>query len=164
MKKPNGKYRTECAASILMSDQRDWQNNNQAEKNMKIEGQCHCGAIEYEATVDPQKASLCHCTDCQTLSGAPFRASVPALAEDFRIVRGEPKIYIKTAASGARRAQAFCPECGTPIYASSADHPTQYNLRLGAITQRAEIPALKQSWCNSALSWAQNVAPLPKSS
>ena len=128
---------------------------------MKITGSCHCGAIAYEAVVDPQKAGLCHCTDCQTLSGAPFRASVPALAADFHLLRGQPKIYIKTAASGAKRAQAFCAECGTPIYAAAAENPTQYNLRLGAVAQRAEIPALKQGWCDSALSWAQNIAPLP---
>ncbi|MEQ5841312.1 GFA family protein [Paraburkholderia acidicola] len=128
---------------------------------MKITGNCHCGAIAYEAVVDPQKAGLCHCTDCQTLSGAPFRASVPALVADFHLLRGQPKIYIKTAASGARRAQAFCAECGTPIYAAAAENPTQYNLRLGAVAQRAEIPALKQGWCDSALSWAQNIAPLP---
>ncbi|MFM0285928.1 GFA family protein [Paraburkholderia megapolitana] len=128
---------------------------------MKITGSCHCGAIAYEANVDPQKAGLCHCTDCQTLSGAPFRASVPALAADFHLLRGQPKIYIKTAASGAKRAQAFCAECGTPIYAAAAENPTQYNLRLGAVAQRAEIPALKQGWCDSALSWAQSIAPLP---
>lgn len=128
---------------------------------MKIEGKCHCGAIEYEANIDPEKTGVCHCTDCQILSGAPFRASVPALAADFHILRGTPKIYIKTSASGARRAQAFCPDCGTPIYAAAAENPVQYNLRLGAIAQRAEIPARKQSWCSAALAWAQDVEHLP---
>ena len=137
--------------------------NDLVEKTMKIEGKCHCGAIAYEAIVDPQKAGLCHCTDCQTLSGAPFRASVPALAADFCILRGEPKLYIMTAASGTRRAQAFCADCGTPIYAAAADNPTQFNLRLGAIVQRAQIPALKQGWCSSALAWAQNITHLPES-
>jgi hypothetical protein len=133
------------------------------ERTMKIEGNCHCGAIAYEAIVDPQRAGLCHCTDCQTLSGAPFRASVPALAQDFRIVRGQPRIYVKTAESGARRAQAFCADCGTPIYACAAENPTQYNLRLGAVKQRALIPALKQVWCGSALAWARNIEDVPKS-
>jgi hypothetical protein len=131
---------------------------------MKIDGRCHCGAIVYEANVDPQKAGLCHCSDCQTLSGAPFRASVPASADDFHILQGQPRIYVKTGASGARRKQAFCADCGTPIYASAAvDNPTQFNLRLGAIEQRAKIPALKQGWCSSALAWAQNITALPKS-
>jgi hypothetical protein len=133
-------------------------------QKMKVDGRCHCGAIAYEAIVDPQKAGLCHCTDCQTLSGAPFRASVPAMAGDFRILRGQPKVYIKTAESGTRRAQAFCADCGTPIYASAADNPTQFNLRLGAIAQRAQIPALKQGWCSSALAWARDIEDLPESS
>jgi hypothetical protein len=128
---------------------------------MKIEGNCHCGAIAYEAEVDPAKASICHCFDCQTLSGAPFRASVPARAEDFRILKGQPRTYVKTAESGHRRAQGFCGDCGSPIYATSADAPTLYNLRLGAIKQRQQIPALRQIWCESALTWAQDVSGLP---
>jgi hypothetical protein len=133
------------------------------ERTMKIEGCCHCGAIAYEATVDPDQAGLCHCTDCQTLSGSPFRASVPAQAEDFHLLRGQPRIYIKTAASGRKRAQAFCADCGTPIYACAAKHPAQYNLRLGAVRQRARIPPLRQSWCGAALEWARNVEELPRS-
>jgi hypothetical protein len=128
---------------------------------MKIEGQCHCGAIVWEAEVDPAKASICHCADCQTLSGAPFRASVPAKAENFRILTGEPRVYVKTAASGNRRAQGFCSHCGSPIYATSVDDPKFYNLRLGGVKQRAQIPALRQIWCESALSWAQDVSGLP---
>ena len=40
---------------------------------MKIDGGCHCGYIAYEAEVDPDKVRICHCTDCQTLSGSAFR-------------------------------------------------------------------------------------------
>jgi hypothetical protein len=128
---------------------------------VKIEGQCHCGAIAYEAHVNPAKAGMCHCTDCQTLSGAPFRASVPAKVSDFRLLRGEPKIYVKTADSGNKRAQAFCGDCGSPIYATEAEQPTLYNLRLGAVKQRAEIVPERQIWCNSALQWAQDVRAIP---
>jgi hypothetical protein len=131
---------------------------------MKIDGRCHCGAISYAAEVDPDMASMCHCTDCQRFSGAPFRASAPARVEDFRLVSGAPKIYVKTADSGRRRAQAFCGECGTPIYASAAENPTVLNLRLGAVTQRAEITPRRQIWCSSALPWALDVRTLPSSS
>ena len=128
---------------------------------MKIDGTCHCGAIAYEAEVDPAKASICHCGDCQTLSGAPFRASVPAKAEDFRILKGQPRTYVKVAESGNRRAQGFCGDCGSPVYATSADDPKVYNLRLGGIKQRTQIPAQRQIWCESALDWAQDVSALP---
>jgi hypothetical protein len=130
---------------------------------MKIDGRCHCGAIVYSAEVDPERAALCNCADCQSLSGAPFRAVVPAKVEDFHLLGGSPKIYVKTADSGARRAQAFCGECGSPIYASEAESPKVLFLRLGAVKQRADIPPRRQIWCSSALPWAQDVRDLPAS-
>jgi hypothetical protein len=32
---------------------------------MKIDGGCHCGYITYEGEADPEKATICHCADCQ---------------------------------------------------------------------------------------------------
>ena len=128
---------------------------------MRIEGKCHCGAIAYEAEVDPLAASICHCTDCQTFSGAPFRASVPAKAADFHIRKGQPRVYVKVADNGNRRAQGFCGDCGTSIYATSADDPQIYNLRLGAIKQREELPPQRQIWCDSGQAWARDISGLP---
>ena len=51
---------------------------------MKIDGGCHCGYIAYEAEVDPEQTAICHCTDCQTLSGSSFRTVVPAPDHSFR--------------------------------------------------------------------------------
>jgi hypothetical protein len=128
---------------------------------MKIEGACHCGAIAYEAEVDPAKASLCHCNDCQAFSGSPFRASVPAEAKNFRLLKGQPRVYVKVAKSGNRRAQGFCGICGSPIYAAAAENPTVFALRLGVVKQRAEIPPQRQIWCEQALDWAQEISGLP---
>jgi hypothetical protein len=129
---------------------------------MKIEGGCHCGLIRYVAEVDPEKVGICHCTDCQTLSGSAFRTSVPAPKETFSIVSGKPKIYIKTADSGNQRAQAFCPECGSPIYAAPATDPQIFNIRVGTVRQRAELRPTSQGWCRSALEWVTDLASIPK--
>ena len=43
---------------------------------MKVDGHCHCGEITFEAEVDPDAVNICHCTDCQTLSGTAFASSV----------------------------------------------------------------------------------------
>jgi hypothetical protein len=66
-------------------------------------------------------------------------------------------------ADGARRRQAFCGECGTPIYASAFENTTVLNLRLGAIKQRSEIPPRRQIWCSSALSWTLDIRTVPSS-
>ncbi len=128
---------------------------------MKVQGRCHCGRIAYEATVDPDTASLCHCSDCQTMTGSAFRATVQAPAEGF-VLRGEPKIYIKTADSGTKRAHAFCPDCGTPMYATSISNPQRYSLRVGSIKQRAQLRPKRQIWCRSALPWSMDLNGIAK--
>ena len=70
---------------------------------MKVTGGCHCGKIAYEAEIDAEKVGICHCTDCQTLTGTAFRTVVPTMPGSFVLKRGEPKHYVKTADSGTRR-------------------------------------------------------------
>src|SRR6201999_3742850 len=112
------------------------------------------GRIAYEAEVDPAKSAICNCTDCQTFSGSPWRASVPAKAGDFRLRNGTLKTYVKTAESGTRRLQAFCGDCGSAVYSTTPENQTIYNLRLGALAQRAALPPKRQIWMESALPWA----------
>ena len=124
---------------------------------MKVEGKCHCGRITFEAAVEPDTVGICHCTDCQNLTGSPFRAVIPARAETFRMLSGEPRIYIKTADSGNKRAHAFCGDCGSPIYAAAPSNPLTYSLRVGTLKQRAELRPRRQIWCRSALPWAMDM-------
>ena len=52
---------------------------------MKVNGRCHCGEIQYEA--EPIRTDdYLHCTDCQTMSGAPYRVERAGgwLADDWR--------------------------------------------------------------------------------
>lgn len=127
---------------------------------MDVDGQCHCGAIAFQAQIDPAKVVVCHCTDCQVTAGAPYTFNVPALTGTFKIIKGAPSIYIKTTAdSGRHRAHAFCPTCATRIYSGSVNtEPPQYTLRAGALRQRRELKPARQIWCSSALEWAMPAA------
>jgi hypothetical protein len=129
---------------------------------MKVEGNCHCGKIAYEAVIDPDAVRICHCTDCQTLTGTAYRTVVPTVAGSFVLKRGAPKLYVKTAESGTQRAQAFCPDCGTPVYAANASGPPNYSLRVGTIKERAQLAPTRQIWCRSALPWAMDLQDVEK--
>jgi hypothetical protein len=123
---------------------------------MKVTGGCHCGQITYEAEVDPAIVTVCHCTDCQRLTGTALRTNIASLPWTFALKSGTPKIYIKTAESGNRRAHAFCPECGAPIYSAAPEpNPSTVGLRVGGIDQRAQFePPRRPGWCRSALLWS----------
>jgi hypothetical protein len=60
---------------------------------MKVHGQCHCGAIAYEAEVDAGTVNVCHCLDCQTLTGSAFRANIQAPAQGFSLLSGNPPLH-----------------------------------------------------------------------
>jgi hypothetical protein len=130
---------------------------------MKIDGHCHCGRITFEAEVDPNAVTICHCSDCQRLTGSAFRANIPAPAEHFVLRSGTPKSCVKTAESGNKRCHAFCGECGTPIYACAVDDPQSYSLRVGTITQRAAFSPRRQIWRRSALNWVDALTDVPAS-
>ena len=126
---------------------------------MKIDGRCHCGYITFEAEADPDRAGICHCTDCQSLSGSAFRTFVPVTDDTFRILSGEPTIYVKTAENGMPRAQAFCPRYGSPIYATAVgEGPKIYSVRLGTVRQRDQFVPKVQIWSRSRQRWVTDLA------
>ncbi len=130
---------------------------------MKIDGGCHCGFIAYRAEVDPKDVLICHCTDCQTLSGSAFRVVVFARESDFELLSGRPKVYVKIAQSGRPREQTFCPECGTPIYSAPVgDEPRQLGIRVGSVRQRDLLPPQSQYFCGSAREWLGAIESLPR--
>jgi hypothetical protein len=130
---------------------------------MKIDGGCHCGSIRFEAEVDPATVVICHCTDCQTFSGSAFRTVVQTTPGTFALLSGAPKVYVKTAESGNRRQQTFCPTCGTPIYSPPVTGDTKVVvLRVGAIHQRDQLLPRDQYWFRSSQAWLPNLSKIKK--
>jgi hypothetical protein len=127
---------------------------------MQIDGGCFCRYITFEAEIDAETIGVCHCTDCQILSGSPYRVVVLTTSGGFRLLSGTPTIYVRTAASGTKRAQAFCPKCGTPVWGSALENPQIYNLRVGTIRQRASLQPRRQLWCVSEIEWAKDLSPI----
>jgi hypothetical protein len=130
---------------------------------MRVDGVCHCGAIRFEAEVDPERVVICHCTDCQTLSGTAFRTVVASLPGTFRLLAGVPRVYVKTGESGNRREQSFCPDCGTPICSAPAGEGLRVvGLRVGALRQRDLLVPREQYWGRSAQGWLGDLAAIPR--
>src|SRR5450432_3556730 len=119
---------------------------------MLIDGQCHCGRVTYEADIDPGQVSICHCTDCQSLTGSPYRVTVICSGEQIRMTGGLPKIYSKVGDNGRPRLQHFCVECGSPLFTSGEGGPDDWGIRWGAASgsaaslgRRGKSGAVRQS-------------------
>jgi hypothetical protein len=119
--------------------------------------------VTYEAEVEIDDIAICHCLDCQRLSGSAFRANVPARADAFRVRTGTPRRYVKTGDSGARRLHAFCGTCGSPVYSCAAENPLAYTLCVGALNQRQELGRPKrQIWTRRRLPWIPALDGVPE--
>ncbi len=130
---------------------------------MKVDGACHCGNISFKVEIDEGKVIICHCTDCQTLSGAAFRTVAFAPDSSFELLTGEMKLYVRTAENGNQREQTFCPECGSPIYSTSPGKgPKLLGIRAGTIRQRDKLKPVKQYWSRSAQDWLGELDSIPK--
>ena len=99
---------------------------------MEIDGQCHCGRVTYRADIDPKKVSICHCTDCQNLTGSPYRVTVICSEEQVRMTGAPAKVYAKTGDNGRTRFQHFCGACGSPLFTSGDGGPDDWGIRWAA--------------------------------
>lgn len=128
---------------------------------MHIDGQCFCGKVAYEAELVSPDISLCHCSDCQALSGSPYRATATARQADFRVTRGEAAKYVKTGSSGLKSAQYFCATCGSNLY-RIGENDDKVGIRIGTIRQRHDLKPADQSWLKSALPWSEDLSAVPE--
>lgn len=128
---------------------------------MDVKGSCHCGNVEFDARVDPRRIGICHCADCQTFSGSAFRVSVLVSGDDFKLQKGDPSVYEKTAESGNRRKLMFCGDCGTHIYGTTegTEKPV-YSVRVGVLAERANLQPVVQVWCRSEVPWLENLSDI----
>jgi len=130
---------------------------------MKIDGRCHCGAINYEADIDDGQVFICHCEDCQRFSGAPFRVRVLAARDRFRLIRGTPRAYVKIAESGTARSMHFCGDCGTQTHAVEREgDASPVSISGGTVRQKAELRPVVQAWCRSRLPWLSELEEIPR--
>jgi hypothetical protein len=125
---------------------------------MKIDGACHCGELAYEAIIDLKRISVCHCSDCQIMSGTVFRTVVHLATDQFKLLNGKPKTYVKIGGSGSPRTMAFCGTCGTQLYGTGDGEAAKVlSLRVGTCNQRADLTLVRQIWRRSAVKWLDDL-------
>jgi hypothetical protein len=75
-------------------------------------GQCFCGAVSFEIEGPLRAPSLCHCSQCRRLHGAPG-AYTSAPSSAYRI-RGEESLNWYP--TSKRAEQGFCRVCGSKLF------------------------------------------------
>jgi hypothetical protein len=129
----------------------DWQ-----KLDAPLTGGCQCGAVRYQAGVQPSNVHVCHCRMCQKAVGGPFAVICPVLKTDFRVTRGEISWFHSSAL--ARR--GFCRDCGTPLIFDYPDFP-DIGVLAGSFDRPDLVPPVVQYGIESRVSWWHGIEALP---
>lgn len=125
-------------------------------------GGCLCGAIRYEVTSEPLAAALCHCRDCQYVSGGEPAAVVVVARDALKITKGAPKSYSVVADSGKHVTRKFCENCGTPLFSDVESNPAIWVVKAGSFDDPSWIKPGAIFYTSSAQPWAHMDPNLPQ--
>ena len=118
-------------------------------------GGCQCGMVRYEITARPRAVYCCHCTVCQTQSGAAFGMAAVMRKEHLRITQGEPRSFLRVTPTGRTNTCWFYPDCGTRLYNDPGGDLGQENrnLKPGTLDDTTWLRPTAHFWTRSAQPW-----------
>ena len=120
---------------------------------LPLSGGCQCGKVRYEISAAPMTLYVCHCTECQRQSTAGFGMSMPVLRSGFKIIRGEPATWRRTAESGRTVECAFCAQCGTRLFHAPLRNLSVVNIKPGTLDNTRWLKPVGHLWIKSAQPW-----------
>lgn len=98
-----------------------------------LAGGCLCGVVRIATSGRPSRVGLCHCLDCRKHSGALFYAEAIFPEEAVSV----------TGRTGEYAGRHFCPECGSSVFARSAD---DVEVHLGALDDIDQVAPTYECW------------------
>ena len=120
-----------------------------------VEGGCACGATRYRLTEDPLGLHVCHCTDCQRVSGSAFVMSMPAHRRSVELLRGEPAKVCFETPEGIARCDRRCKTCGCRVWSETEALQDVFNVRPGTLDDHFWLRPVAHIWTSSAQPWVE---------
>jgi hypothetical protein len=119
---------------------------------MRISGECLCGAVHYAGEADPVFQVKCYCTDCRKTSAAGHAAMIGFPAGTIPVT-GDVKEFHSKADSGLAVTRAFCPCCGSGIYSRNAAMPHLIFLRASTLDDPGLFAPQMAVYASRAPTW-----------
>ena len=120
-----------------------------------ITGRCLCGNVTYSADAEPIVQAVCHCTDCQRQTGAPFSSLVAVPKAAFSVEGDTIGSYTTIGEDhGGPTERNFCSNCGSPVFSVATVMPDVVFVKTGSLDDASWVQPAAEAWTQSALPWA----------
>jgi hypothetical protein len=97
-----------------------------------ITGGCLCGRVRYHTDAQPLGGVLCHCRDCQRVTGSAFGAAM-MFPKSAVTVTGETRAFASRGESGKHAVRNFCANCGSIVFGTPEIIPDMINIYAGTL-------------------------------
>src|SRR5512139_4110451 len=119
---------------------------------MIMTGGCVCGALRYRAEGEPLVQGLCHCRNCQRVSGGGHVGFV-CFAEDAVTVEGATRSHSLTGGSGRPATRYACRSCQGAVFGRAEIMPGQINLYAGSLDDTSQFKPQIAIFVRSRPAW-----------
>ncbi len=123
-----------------------------------LPGGCLCGTSRYEIVSDPLTLYACHCTDCQTVSGASFTLIMVVTRDAVAVREGSPEPHERSRADGRKKTIFRCPLCLTALWGRRIEAPDFVTIYAGTLDHSSALEPVGHIWTRSAQAWI----PIPE--
>jgi hypothetical protein len=121
--------------------------------NFPCEGGCVCGAVRYRLLEDPLELHVCHCPNCQTVSGSAFVMCMPVHTRSLELLQGEPKLFAFTSPEGLDKRNRRCAECGACVWGEIT--PEVVALQAGTLDDTSWLTPIAHIFVSRAQPWVE---------
>lgn len=121
--------------------------------NVKLSGNCLCGAVAYTCSEEPSLAAHCACIDCRKSSGTSHGTHVP-VSQGSVIFSGAAASFANPADSGNTVTRYFCGNCGCAIYSTNSAMPNMVFLRASSLEDPDAVEPSMYVYKSRAPKWA----------
>ena len=105
---------------------------------MTMTGGCACGALRYRAEGKPLLQGLCHCRNCQRMTGGGHVGFI-TFPESAVAMEGATRRFDLTGSSGRTATRYACAVCQSGVFGRAEIMPGQINLYAGSLDDTAQF-------------------------
>lgn len=125
-------------------------------KPASFQGGCFCRTVRYRVTADAAPFVVCHCRDCQFVSGGAPAHILVVPRDAIELLSGESALssFASVSDSGHLITRQFCSVCGTPTFEILELEPDIRLVKVGTLDDATGLKVDATVWTISAQPWA----------
>lgn len=119
---------------------------------LPLQGGCFCKKVRYKISDKIIKTGVCHCRECQHLTGGGFYPFVVIKCESITI-SGDLREFSRLGASGQLVHCGFCPHCGSTLFGRPEVWPHIRTVSASSLDEYKNFKPSMHVWVEEAQPW-----------